>query len=155
GLSADERADLLAYLEAVGDATQPFERKDLAFDMAEIAVFTGLLDHTLAERDADLTRLIVDTVNMELREVAEHWYRPEDREVRGMIAGWAVQLRRVDGHAQDGDWADAQAALAAYRTSVQAELPKVAAAERRSTYDPAVLAAYLEELRRLTIAAEK
>jgi hypothetical protein len=155
GLSAAERADLVTYLEAVGDAERPFERKDLAFDMAEIAVFTGLLDQTLADRDIELTRLIVDTVNAELREVAEHWYRPEDRDVRGAIVAWAVQLRRVDGHARDGNWPAAGTALASYRSAVEADLPIVAAAEPRSTYHPAVLADYLQELRRVAAMASK
>lgn len=149
GLSVAERSDLLAYLEAVGDGEKPFERKDLAFDMTEIEVFTRLLDQTLADRRADLTRLIIDTVNAELRELAGHWHRPHDRAIRGLIAGWAVQLRRVDGHADAGAWADAQAALAAYRRSVASDLPKVAAAEGRSIYDPGMLAGYLHELRLL------
>lgn len=155
GLNAPERADLVAYLEAVGDAEQPFERKDFAFDMAELEVFAGLLDQTLADRRADLTRLIVDTVNAELREVAEHWYRPEDRDIRSVIAAWAVQLRRMDTLAREGDWVAAQTALASYRGSLHADLPKVAAAERRSTYEPAVLAGYIRELRWLAAAANK
>jgi hypothetical protein len=84
--------------------------------MAELEVFAGLLDQTLAERRADLTRLIVDTVNAELREIAEHWYRPGDRDVRSVIAAWAVQLRRVDTLAREAAWAAAQTAFAAYRT---------------------------------------
>jgi cytochrome c peroxidase len=155
GLSRAESADLVAYLEAVGDAKTPFERKDFAFDMAELEVFAGLLDQTLAERRADLTRLIVDTVNAELREIAEHWYRPGDRDVRSVIAAWAVQLRRVDTLARKAAWAAAQTAFAAYRNSVGADLQKVAAAERRSTYEPAVLTGYLQELRRVAAAANK
>jgi hypothetical protein len=141
--------------QPVDDAETPFKRKDFAFDMAELKVFAGLLDHTLTDRRADLTRLIVDTVNAELREIAERWYRPGDRDVRSVIAAWAVQLRRVDTVAREGAWAAAQTAFAAYRNSVGADLPKAAAAERRSTYEPAVLTGYLQELRRVAAAANK
>jgi hypothetical protein len=116
-------------------------------------VFAGVLDQTLAERRADLTRLVVDTINAELREVAEHWYRSSDRDIRSLIDAWAVQLRRVDTLARASEWAQAQSALAAYRNAVQAELPQVAPAEPRSTYDPAVLADYLEEVRGVAAAA--
>ena len=149
GLSAAERSDLLAYLEVLGDGEQPYERKDLAFDLAEMEVFTGLLDWTLAERRADLTRLIVDTVNAELREIAERWYRPEDRAIHGLIANWAVRLRRVDGGAEAGRWEEAAHGLAAFRAAVAEDLPAVAAAEERSLYDPTVLAGWLRERRRL------
>ena len=71
GLDLDdgERADLVDYLEAVGDGEQPFVPKDLAFDLAELAIFTRLLEITLADRDPVLTRLVVDTVNAELPEL--------------------------------------------------------------------------------------
>jgi hypothetical protein len=118
GLSHADSADLVAYLDAVGDAETPFERKDFAFDMAEVEVFAGLLDQTLADRRADLTRLIVDTVNADLREIAEHWYRPGDRDIRSVIAAWAMQLRRAGTLAREGAWAAAQTAFAAYRNSM-------------------------------------
>lgn len=55
-LDDGEGADLVAYLEAVGDGEQPFVPKDLAFDLAELAIFTRLLEITLADRDPVLTR---------------------------------------------------------------------------------------------------
>ena len=130
------------------------ERTDLAFDMAELEIFTGLLDATLADRDVPLTRLVVDTVNREMREVAERWYRTADRRIRGRIAGWAVQLRRVATLAEEENWQAAGAALADYRGLLAAGIDEVAAAETRSTYDPAVLDHYLHEVRTLAHAAE-
>lgn len=93
-------------------------------------------------------------MNAELREVGERWYRPEDRRIRDRIAGWAVQLRRVDTHASEGAWAEAQAALATYRAMIDADLPSVAAAEGRSLYQPEALAIYREARRRLADAAK-
>lgn len=151
-LTDDERRDLVAYLQAVGEGEEPFQTKDLAFDMAEVEIFTGLIDVTLEERDAALTRLVVDTVNAELRDVAEHWYRPEDRPVRRTIASWVVQLRRVATQAEAQSWADGEAALAVYRAMLKRDLPTVAAAEDRSLYDPVVLEGYLTEIRRLKTA---
>ena len=61
------------------------------------------------------------------------------RDIRGVIAAGAVQLRRVQTLAREGAWAAAQTARATYRNSVQTDRPKVAAAEQRSPTRPAVL----------------
>jgi Di-haem cytochrome c peroxidase len=149
GLDARERADLAAYLRAVGDGIEPTERKDFAFDMTELSTFTGLLDATIEDRDPDLVRMIVDTVNAELREIAEQWHRPADRRIRGVIAGWAIQLRRVASHAAAGDWPEAREALAEYRDLLAMETEEVAASEPHSLYDSEVLGAYLDEVQAL------
>jgi cytochrome c peroxidase len=154
GLDPAARADLVAYLRAIGDGEAPRERKDVAFDMAELTTFAGTLETTLAERDPALTRLIVDTVDRELREIAERWYQPADRKIRALIGAWAVQLRRVDSAAARGAWVDARAALTAYRAAVEHDLPSVAAAQSRSTYDPAARAAYLADRHRRAQAGE-
>lgn len=149
-LTASERTDLLAYLQAIGDGREPTERKDFAFDMAELEIFTNLLDVTLERRDAGLTRLIVDTVNGELREIGGRWFRPKDRGIRATVAGWAIQLRRVATHAQEGEWRAAARALAAYRERLGTEAGKVAAAEQRSLYAADVLTDYLRDVRHLS-----
>jgi len=72
--------------------------------------------------------------------------------IRGRIAGWAVQLRRVATFAEEESWQAAGGALTDYRDLVAAGMDEVAAAEARSTYDPSVLEAYLRELRALAAA---
>jgi hypothetical protein len=69
--------------------------------------------------------------------------------------GCATSVARVDTLARESARAAAQTAFAAYRNSMGADLPKVAAAERRSTYQAAVLTGYVQELRRVAAAASK
>ena len=70
-LSGKQRADLTAYLEAVGDADQPYERYQgrhtpfrLAFE--ELTTFASTLDTLLPARDAFHARLMIDTVAADL-----------------------------------------------------------------------------------------
>jgi mono/diheme cytochrome c family protein len=150
GLEEVEQADLVAYLQTIGDGLDPSERKDFAFDMKELQTFAGLLDAAIERQDADLVRLIVDTVNADLREIAEQWYRPADRHIRGLISGWAIQLRRVASQAGEGAWREAAAARADYRNLLEAEVDEVAAGTQRSLYDPKVLDVYLDEIQALS-----
>jgi mono/diheme cytochrome c family protein len=154
GLTDAEAADMTAYLEAIGDVEEPWVMKTLESDMAELEVFSSVLDVTLEDGDYALTRLAVDTINGELGEIQERWYRPEDHEVQGIVGDWIVQLRHVEGYAGEGEWDRAREALAGYRELVRARLPAVQAAERRSLYDPKVLEGYLAELRGRAPVAE-
>ena len=60
-----------------------------------------------------------------------------------------MQLRWVATLAEEGNWQAAGAALADYRGLLAEGIDEVAAAEGRSTYDPAVRGRYLHEVRTL------
>ena len=79
-LSAQERADVTAFLDAVAaveDADQP---ATFRAEMAELATYVGLLDETLRRRDARLTRFVVETVCAEMRRLARAF--PEGDAIR-------------------------------------------------------------------------
>ena len=90
GLSDDERADLTAYVEAVGDSDTPYQTFDAVntefrLDWKELTTFAGVLDTLLPKRDAFHARLLIETVGPKLAddagEMAEH-----RRQVRGLQA---------------------------------------------------------------------
>lgn len=143
GLTEAERDDLVAYLEAVGDGQGPFVARNFAFDLAEVTVFASTLDQTIADRNAAIVGLTVTTINDELREIREHWADPADREIRAIIAGWVLQMRRIDNLARNGDWSGARAALDIWRGRVAAEKGGVRDASARSLYAESELRQYL------------
>jgi len=153
GLSASERADLNAYLQAIGAAEAPFEPKDFAFDMRELRVFAGTLPVSIAERDADTVALIVATVAAELREIRERWPGADQRAVRALLASWVLDLRRIERSATDGRWDAAGEAYRAWLQRIDVEQPKVAAAEPASLYAADRRRAHLEQLEALAEAA--
>ncbi len=71
GLADDERADLTAYVEAVGDSDEPyqiFDDRNTPFRLAweELTTFASTLDTLLPKRDAFHARLLIDTVAPDL-----------------------------------------------------------------------------------------
>jgi cytochrome c peroxidase len=71
GLSEADQSDLTAYLEAVGDADEPYEPFDerntpfkLAFE--ELTTFASTLELLIPKRDAEHAMLLVDTVSADL-----------------------------------------------------------------------------------------
>lgn len=153
GLSDSERADLTAYLEAVGGAETPFEAKDFAFDMRELRVFGGTLPVTIAERDAGTVALTVDTITAELREIRERWPGADQRAARALLARWVLDLRRIERAATDGRWDASEDAYHGWQRRMDAEQPKLAAAEAESLYAADRRSAHLEQLEALAEAA--
>ncbi len=154
GLSDNEEADLVAYLDAVGHGEEPFEPQDVAFDLREVLIFAGTLETSLADRDAAVVNLTVDTVSRELRDIRERWPAAADRSIRAVIADWTLAVRRIALDADSGDWAKAAEQLAAWQAKVAAERPFVAAAEPRSLYAPERHARHLGALAELAAMAE-
>jgi hypothetical protein len=70
GLSVQDRRDLVAYLEAVGDGKQATQRDAVETRLREISDFATVLDTTIADHDAKLAVLAVDTIDRELRDRA-------------------------------------------------------------------------------------
>lgn len=70
-LSEADRIDLTAYLEAVGDADEPFESfegRETAFrlNFDELTTFASALDTLIPMRDADHATILIDTVGADL-----------------------------------------------------------------------------------------
>lgn len=141
-LSARQQADLVAYLKAVGKATNPFVTVSFENAMDELTVFADTLPRSLKQHRGEIVRLTVDTMNAELREIREQWPAPESREPRSIIAGWILQLRQVAMYSRNGRWEDALAVYHEWRTSLQEQRARVANHLQASLYNPAKRAAY-------------
>jgi len=129
GLTAAERSDILAFLNAVGDAEEAEEPPGFQREMAEVAIYVDVLDTAIARGDPALVRFVADTVRAELRRVsrdhptgdAAHQAARPDRRRRAL--DWAVLDREMDAiavAAEAGDRATASAALETYYTTAEA-----------------------------------
>jgi cytochrome c peroxidase len=71
GLSPQDRSDMVAYLTAVGDASQPNENDGVSVEFTEATDFASVLDTAIPAHDNDIIQLAVDTVDRELRDITE------------------------------------------------------------------------------------
>lgn len=83
----------------------------------------------------------------------ERWPDPADRPIRAVLADWTLDVRRIALAARAGDWAGAAERLAVWQARVDAERPRVAAAEPRSLYAPERQARHLAALAELAAIA--
>lgn len=124
-LTDAERADLIAYLDAVGDADEPYETFDerntqfrLAFD--ELTTFASTLNTLLPKRDAFHALLLIDTVSGDLAADASVM---GNLDAKPQIYALAERLAAVGQAIRDDDWALAQAEWAAFQ-SLQSEIDR-------------------------------
>ena len=128
-LNAAERADMLAYLDAVTDTEDAEDTASFGREMGELATYVDLLDGTVARGDAPLTRFVADTVRLELTRLARAWpqgdaaheARRPDRNKREPLDFTALDagLDMVATRLEAGDRAAAQAALDAYHAMAE------------------------------------
>src|SRR5277367_2903506 len=83
GLAPQDRSDLVAYLEAVGDGVQPFERDGIIDQLKEINDFASVLGIAIPNGDTEVIGLAVQTVGRELREMVEQFPALKDTTVEG------------------------------------------------------------------------
>ena len=122
GLSAAARADIVAYLDAVGDAEDAEEPPGFQREMAEVAIYVDVLETAIARGDPALVRFVADTVRAELRRVsrdhptgdAAHQQARPDR--RRRMLDWTQLDREMDAVALAAEARDAPAARAALET---------------------------------------
>lgn len=123
GLDQAQRADLTAYLEAVGDGEEPyqaFDGRDSQFRLAweELTTFASTLDTLLPMQDAENIALLVDTVASDLSADASTMVnlasKPE-------LYEFAAILRAVGDASAAGDWPEAGRQWALFKT-MQADL---------------------------------
>jgi len=164
GLSQDEHADLVAYLDAVGDASEPVTRNKVQAELDEIGQFMSVLDTAIPARNREVIALTVDVVGNELRELGENFPGRGDTSVsgglnerlkaRGTVRGLVLTLRRIAMAADAGDFAEAGQAYADYRHDIVAATDNLKRAESFSLYNPQVRAAHFDALRQLTDLAD-
>src|SRR5215472_11585016 len=104
-LTAENKRDLVAYLEAVGDGEAPFESKTPNLETDELLVFSRPLERAIREHDLPTVDLGVGTIAHEMREIEERFPGPKDplgaeqqallKPARAAAGRLVIQLRRV------------------------------------------------------------
>jgi hypothetical protein len=159
GFSAQDRHDLVAYLEAIGDGEQALVPDGADAHLKEIAAFTSVLDTALAEHNSAVVALIVDTIDRELRELTECYPERKDSTVtggleqraaaRGALRQLVLSLRAIDRAPQSAQPGEAATVLARYRDALTTAIPILDAAEPWSLFEPNVHDAHFAALKQL------
>ena len=151
GLSAGEIRDLVAYLEAVGDADGPEEPDSVAARMTEIETFCRTLDRLVGGRDPAMLRLAVDTIDRELRELGEQFPGRDLEPARSATAALAVELRAIEALAKGENLDAARARLAAFQIAIGGLGPTLEAFEAQSLFNPARRSAHYASLKAVEV----
>ncbi|CAN0478160.1 unnamed protein product, partial [Phaeothamnion confervicola] len=124
-LSGADKGDLIAYLRAVGDGEDPVEPATRQSEMSELAAYVAVLDRALVAPDLVAVDLVVDTVNVDLRQIAARFdnrdprtgrpRRPDRPDVARIANELVVMMTRIGERARAGDMPGAQEALRLYR----------------------------------------
>jgi cytochrome c peroxidase len=160
GYSDQEKQDLVAYLTAVGDGVQAYEREGAVARMREINDFASVLQTAIPVHDNDVIALTVDTVGGELRDVTEHVPDRRDSTVtggekertlaRGALKEVVLIVRRIGMDAAAGKYGDAASEYRNYIRFMTAAVPTVVIkAEPWSLFNPAVHDMHYAALRQL------
>lgn len=164
-LSGGDQADLVAYLKAVGDGRQPYERDGVLPRLAEIMDFASVLGAAIPAQDTEVITLAVDTVGGELRELTEEFPSPKDTNVsagreerrlaRAVLKDLVLCLRRVDLAAAGGRFDEAADEYINFRKLTAAAVPvALQNAEPSSLFDPVIHDAHYAALRQIYEAAD-
>jgi hypothetical protein len=164
GLSASEQSDLVAYLDAIGDADTPYTPNTVQAEVDELTAFVSVLDVAIPSHDKQVIRLAVDSVGAEWREVGENFPDRKDTSVEGGVAermkarasvrDLVLTLRQVAMAAEAGDFDGAARLYAEYRQTVTSVTPHLQAAEQWSLYNPRVHDEHFTALRQLAELAK-
>jgi len=160
GLSPQDRGDLVAYLTAVGDGTQPYEHDGAGAVLKEINDFTAVLGTAIPANDKETIALAVDTIGSELRELTERYPDRKNTSVSGgeqerglartALKNMVLILRRIDIASAEDRFTDAAAEYRNYRYLMAAAVPALLArAEPWSLFNPAVHDAHYAALRQV------
>jgi hypothetical protein len=164
GLAANERADLIAYLEAVGDVAEPVVRNTVQAELDELEQFASVLDTAIPAHNTEVIALTVDAVGNEWRELGEKFPGRSDTSItgglkerlkaRGAVLELVLTLRRIAMASEADDFFQAMQGLADYRREVAAAAPNLKLAEQYSLFNPTVREAHFAALKRLADLAK-
>jgi hypothetical protein len=166
GLSSQDHADLVVYLQTIGDGLQPYERDGIGAALKEINDFARVLGTAIPAHDDDVIALAVHTVGGELRDLVEQFPGVKDTTLEGGIderlaarrelKNLVLLVRRIGVLAADGHYDEAAAEYQNYRKLTFREVPFVLEqAQPWSLFNPAVHDAHFAALRQLLQSAEK
>jgi cytochrome c peroxidase len=160
GLSAQDQSDLVAYLTAVGDGAQPYEREGAGESLKEISDFNTVLAVAIPAGDKDTVALAVDTIGGELRELTEQYPDRKNTSVlggeqermraRATLKQLVLLLRQIDMAVAEGRTSDAAVDFKNYRYLMAAAVPALlASTEPWSLFNPAVHDSHYTALRQV------
>jgi cytochrome c peroxidase len=113
-LAGAERRDLTAYLEAVGDADEPYQKfagKETPFrlDWEELTTFATTFEALLPGRDTAHVSLMLDTVAIDLAAdasaAANPAAKPKAYELAGLLGEMRAAIGKEDWPAAEARWA--------------------------------------------------
>ncbi len=163
GLTAQDRQDLVAYLNLVGGGEEPRVADDVDHRLKEVNDFLSVLDTAIPAHNGPVVAMTQDTVSGELRDLAEGFPerkdatvidgKPERAKARAAVKEMVLALHAVGVAADDGKFDQAGVALENFRAVMAQSVPALKAAEPYSVYNPAVRSARLQAFRTLYRAA--
>jgi cytochrome c peroxidase len=159
GLTADDKRDLLAYLDAVGDAAKPISRNSVQAALDEIAHLGSVLDTAIPAHNKAIIALTVDVVGNEWRELGEFFPGRGDTSVAGGLSerlrardatrGMALSLREIAMAVATGDYDTATKTYADYKAQGLVAAATLKAAESWSLFNPQIREAHFTALKSL------
>jgi hypothetical protein len=149
GLSTQDRADLAAYLTAVGDGVRPRYHLTGTNVLADIDDFVSVLDIAISSHDTEVIGLTAQSADDMLQSLADHYAEPPGGETRGganerklaraTLAALMQTLHRAGLDAAHGRFDAAAGEYLSYRKLALAAAPlALQAAERWSQFNPAL-----------------
>jgi hypothetical protein len=165
-LSPQDRADLVSYLQAIGDGLMPYERDGVTAQLKEVNDFASVLGTAIPAHNNDVIALAVHTISGELRELVEQFPGVKDTTVDGGVAErlaarealktLVLLVRLIGVDAAAGRYDEAAIGYQNYRKLTFAEVPIILKkAQPWSLFNPEVHKAHFDELRRLLQSARK
>ncbi len=162
-LTASERSDLVAYLNAIGDADEPFTRNTVASEIEELTHFASVLETAIPAKDNAVIELTVEGVGAEWREIGENFPDQKNPAVDGGLAQrqrarlavrhMVLSLRQIAMAATAGDYDRAASIFANYKRDAVAAADILQKAEPWSLFNPGVREKHLAALRQLDALA--
>jgi cytochrome c553 len=146
-LNAQDRADMTAYLTAIGDGVRPEYHLTGTNVLDDINGFASVLNIAISNHDTPVVAFAVRSVNDLLQDLAERYPDPKDHEISGgasqralaraTIAALVQTLHRVDLDVAAGRFGEAAGEYLAYRKLTFATAPMaLQAAEPWSLFTP-------------------
>jgi len=144
-LSAQDRQDLVAYLQAVGDGEQPTMPDSVDIRLREISDFMAVLDSAISEHDTQIAGLAVDTIDRELRDLSESFPEPRNASVTGgaasrssaraQVKNLVLVCRQISVASERAKFDEGAAQLSALRSEIASAVKTLKAAEEWSLFD--------------------
>ena len=159
GLSAQDRADLAAYLTVIGDGARPEYHLTGTNVLSDINGFASVLDIAITRHDTEVIDLAAHSESDQLRDLADHYADPAGSDnpgaaaaralARSTIAALVETLRRVQIDAAAGRFGDAAQDYLKYRKLTSASAPlALQSAEPWSLFNPTLHAVHRAALQR-------